>query len=521
MSRIILALGHEKNGRLLARRLGEQHEILSPSQALEPHRPFDLCIVDPPGLARWYDALLSARTEEAPVFLPVLLVLHERTPSAARVGMSEIVDEFMPTPVHPGVLEARIRSLLRCRAQSRELRHRLVDAQRMEAVAVLAGGAVHDLNNLLTVIQHSASILLQEELDEEAPGASPDAESVAEGAERILEAVGRASELSRTILGLARRGRDGWSRVEPNEVVSRAIRIFDITGAEGVRIIEELDEDVPSVWGDPAALGQVVMNLIVNALDVVPPGGRISLGTRRVNHHDGFPTSDPSTPWAEITVSDTGPGMEPGVLAQIFDLGFTTKETGTGLGLASASRIVHELQGSIDVESTPGEGTTFRVRVPGISELPEVEDRSESVELEGPEQTLPVDEASSPTGVVLVVDDEKAVRDIAQRILVRDGHRVLLAVDADEAMRLLEWADPPVDVVLTDGVVPGLSRKEIGSLLSGSAGRDIRVAFMSGYDREELVDRFGTLGDAPFLAKPFSPADLSRTVRDLLRRTAA
>lgn len=545
MTSIALAVERAPNRRLLAECLEGRYQLMAAEGGSLPPA-FDLCVVDVEGLLRFGPELEGRRRSEAPVFLPVLLLTpREEGDLVQRPGFEELagerVDEILSMPAPRAELDLRVETLLRTRRQSLELKDRLLDAQRLEAVAVLAGGVVHDLNNLLTVIQTSAS-LLSEALETEG--------RPAEELATIRTAVERGAGLTRRLLSFARRKPRGSGRVDPGEVLSTTAKMLEANQSAEIEFIHRADPRTPEVRADPVRLEQVVMNLVVNAVEAMEGRGRIDLEARMAEPGEletagdegrggrgggaraGAEALPASPPPILLSVSDTGPGIEADVLERIFEPFFTTKESGTGLGLASAARIVAEMGGTITAESEVGRGTTFRILLP-----PFVGAAAEEGE-EAPEPPaakagrgarsgtalgaqVPATDEERLSGTVLVVDDEEAIRSVATRILEGAGLSVLGAGTAGDAIGILQSRDTRVDVVLTDSILPGLSRSRLPQVLGGAAGRELGVVFMSGYERKEIEKKLGSLGEAPFLRKPFTPRELVEAVRSVLPASAA
>jgi PAS domain S-box-containing protein len=381
------------------------------------------------------------------------------------------------------------------------LQEQLAQSQKMEVVGRLAGGVAHDFNSLLTVIL-AGGLELLEELRAGRPGEP-------EHAADIVAAAQRAADLTRQLLAFARRqvvtpevvGLDGVLR-EARKLIGRVI-------GEDVRVVVDLPEGLWKVRGDRGLLDQVVMNLAVNARDAMPRGGTLHLAAANRHLAPGEPLPDPEMApgdWVELLVRDDGQGMTPEVLAHIFEPFYTTKPTGqgTGLGLATVYGIVKQSGGAITVASEPGKGTEFRVFLPAVP-------------LGGPTEAKPpaVDRGGSES--ILLVEDEPTVREVTARVLRDGGYRVHVAPGAAEAIAWLEAGGGPIDLLVTDVVMPGMGGSELAAAVE-AVRPGTRVLFLSGFTADATL-RHGVAADGPdFLAKPFTPEGLRARVRAVLDR---
>ena len=351
-----------------------------------------------------------------------------------------------------------------------QLRH----AQKMDAIGRLAGGVAHDFNNLLLAINGYSELL------EDAAGDDRSRRYAAE----IRSAGGRAAELTQQLLAFSRRQVLQTRLIDLNETVREFDGMLRRVIGEGVRVVLELEPALRPVSADPGQVGQVLVNLAVNARDAMGGTGTLRIATRR----DGDDVL--------LEVADNGVGMDEETRARIFEPFFTTKPVGqgTGLGLSTVYGIVAQSGGSITVRSAPGLGATFKVRFPAADEIPAARPQEPT--------------ASNDRGRerILVVDDEKVVRKLLVQMLGELGYDVRAAASAREARRMRG----PWDLLVTDIVMPETNGVDLAASLDAG-----RVLFISGYDQDALV-----ASDAPFLQKPFSRDDLSRAVRALLDRSA-
>ena len=381
--------------------------------------------------------------------------------------------------------------------QSEEL---LLRAQKMEAIGRLAGGVAHDFNNLLTAIQGHADLLLNDLRENDAIW--PDLQE-------IRDAADRATSLTRQLLAFSRRQVLQPRVIEANSVVSHMERMLRRLIGENILLTTELSAEAGCVRADPTQIEQVLLNLVVNARDAMPDGGRVMITSARrtFGRSDRLPAELAAGEYVVLTVQDTGGGMPTSVAARAFEPFFTTKPAGqgTGLGLSTAYGIVKQSGGHVWLNSTPGTGTEVTVLLPRVDEEADV----------AAPQALPVSTDVRGSETILLVEDEKSVRDLARRILERRGYNVISASDGGEAIERVEREEQPIHLLLTDVIMPGLNGQDV-ALRIRALRPDIRVLFMSGYN-EEAVLRHGVLAaGAAFIEKPFSPAVLLDRVRGIL-----
>ena len=379
-------------------------------------------------------------------------------------------------------------------------RHRLEaqlrQSQKMETVGRLAGGVAHDFNNLLTVILGNAGMALER--------IPPDSkESITE----IIAAADRAANLTRQLLAFSRKQVLQTSVVNVNSIVSGIERMLRRLLDESIEFHTVLDPSVGSVKVDTSQVEQVIVNLVVNAKDAMPDGGRLVIQT--TSAEVGLPTFGDGnadvTPgsYVRVSVSDTGVGMDATTRSQIFEPFFTTKtrDKGTGLGLAMVYGIVRQSGGHLTVQSAVGKGSTFSIYLPRVDQ-PAVAPERRLHERAGP---------LSGSETILLVEDEEAVRTLATMVLKKYGYQVLTAANGEEACRLA--ADHQIDLLVTDVVMPRMNGKDLASTLR-SRHPGLPIVFMSGYTGETVAVHLTR--DHVFLQKPFSPAGLATTVRRAL-----
>ncbi|MFW6181322.1 MAG: ATP-binding protein, partial [Spirochaetota bacterium] len=380
------------------------------------------------------------------------------------------------------------------------LEEQLRQAQKIEAIGVLAGGIAHDFNNILTAI-NGYSELLVSCLHED--------ETMRSYAREIQSAGNRAASLTRQLLAFSRKQLLRPREVNVNRLVIDLERMLRRIIGEGVRLETELDPRLHPVVIDPGQLEQVIMNLAVNSRDAMPGGGTLRVVTSNVTLEEQFVSRHVGSRPGEyvlLEVSDTGVGMDRETQERIFEPFFTTKEVGkgTGLGLATVYGIVKQSGGYISVESEPGEGSTFRIYLP----LPSPKRRQEE---------KPAERAGGGRGheTILLVEDETAVRSMLYSSLKGYGYRVIQAADGAEALQVFEQAAEPVHLLVTDVVMPRMNGEELAEEITRRNER-VKVLFMSGYTDREIHWKGAPPEDRCYLQKPFAPDQLARRVRELL-----
>jgi two-component system cell cycle sensor histidine kinase/response regulator CckA len=394
-------------------------------------------------------------------------------------------------------------NVVRRRTAERELARTEADlrqSQKMDAIGRLAGGIAHDFNNLLTIINGHAALL------RESPEGLPsrDAET---SVDEIEKAGNQAAALTRQLLAFSRKQMLQARVVNLNTIVHDMESMLGRLIGERISLATALAPDLLNLSVDPVQIQQVILNLVVNARDAMPEGGRIVLSTRNA---DGFPPGAPlgrsRSPCVVLTVRDTGIGMSAQTRAQIFEPFFTTKAEGrgTGLGLAMVYGIVRQSGGWIDVVSRVGDGTTFTLYFPATEAKPQpvAPAPARVAGLRGPMH-------------LLVVEDQPEVRELAVSALRRAGHEVFEASDGDEAFARFAGRAADLALLLTDVVMPGMNGRELAERMR-AGNPDLLVVFMSGYT-DEILDQQSLVGPgAEFLAKPFTPGALVRQVDRLL-----
>jgi PAS domain S-box-containing protein len=395
---------------------------------------------------------------------------------------------------------------LRDVSDRRTLEEQLRQAQKMEAVGQLAGGIAHDFNNLLTAIIGNGELLLRE-----MEPADPRRLDLLE----INRAAHRAATLTRQLLAFSRKQILQPRLLNLNQVVSELSTMLRRVIGEHVELRLDLDPTLGPVLADPGQMEQVITNLAVNGRDAMPSGGTLTIRTANLDGahvpHSGPDEGELLGPHVALAVTDTGVGMDDRTRARLFEPFFTTKELGrgTGLGLATVYGIVRQSGGHIRVHTRLHEGSTFTIYLPLAEGPSDAEDDGSGMA-----------EAPGGAGTVLVVEDEEAVRTLASRVLRGKGYRVLEAASADLALAILGGSREPIDLLLTDVVMPGMSGPALAQRLVGRHP-SLRVLYMSGY-AEEAIERQGSLpAGGDLLEKPFTADQLARRVRAAIAGPAA
>ena len=389
-------------------------------------------------------------------------------------------------------------------SERKKLEEQFLHAQKMQAMGALAGGVAHDFNNLLTVIMGAGQMA---RASADAPGVP---ESVRVDLDEVLAAGERASVLTGQLLAFSRRQVVQPRLLDACDVVGGMGTMLRRLVGERIRVETALPGTKVPVYADQGQLTQVVMNLAVNARDAMPDGGtlRIGLRTGDAPTGEGLPgESLTARRFAILSVADSGAGISPDIIERIFDPFFTTKPVGqgTGLGLSTVFGIVGQLGGTVRVASTVGQGATFDVYIP----LSSRERDSGAV----PVVTVA---ATSPTGhTLLLAEDEPGLRRIVNRTLTGAGYELIMAEDGAAALTAARAHQGPIDLLVTDVVMPNLGGLELASALLRERP-ETRVLFMSGYPQSIGEDGPISLADAVFVAKPFKPADLLAAVRRAL-----
>jgi len=378
--------------------------------------------------------------------------------------------------------------------ERQKLAAQLTQAQKMESIGRLAGGVAHDFNNLLTVINGYSALLME--------GAAPDDESVT-FLKEIHTAGERAAALTRQLLAFSRQQSTAAVSLELNQLVSENRKFLTRLIGEDVEIVLDLMPEPLRILADPGQIHQVLMNLAVNARDAMPFGGRLLVTTDRQEPGAAGTPPGGRRSWVILTVSDTGTGMSKEVKQRLFEPFFTTKEVGrgTGLGLSTVYGIVQQNGGWIDVETSPGEGSIFRIGFP---------EKTGNDESAGGAKSSPQPLAGSET--VLVVEDQEEVRKFAVAVLERYGYDVIEARNCRTALSIIENHPDPIHLMLADLILPEYSGTELAAR-AAELHPEMAFLFMSGYPEGTVGDAADRPRDIGHLAKPFTPEALATRVR--------
>ena len=417
--------------------------------------------------------------------------------SGRRKDGSEFPIEIMLSPLESaeGILvTAAIRNI----SVRKEVESQLLQAQKLESIGRLAGGIAHDFNNMLFVINGHAEMLDQDLMPERRAGL--DLDETLRNVRAIREAGERAATLTAQLLAFSRQQVISPKVLDLNAAIDGLEPMVRQLIGENMRLVVRLGDTAGHIRADAGQLDQILVNLVVNARDAMPDGGTVTIETGTVvvdepyasEHFDLKPG-----PYVLLVVSDTGAGMDRATRERIFEPFFTTKEIGkgTGLGLATAYGIVHQAGGHIWVYSEPGIGSTFKLYLPRVSAL-------------GASEGTGV--AAAPavgTGRVLVVEDEPIVREMTTQMLTRSGYRVLAVGDGAEAIALMARLEEPIDVLITDVILPHMSGIELAGLVMDRYP-DVGVVMLSGYTAQTLNLEKVTSRGATFVPKPVTSGQL-------------
>jgi PAS domain S-box-containing protein len=382
---------------------------------------------------------------------------------------------------------------------------KLRQSQKMEAVGRLAGGVAHDFNNLLTAINGFSDLLLM---------SVPKEDGKRVHIEEIRKAGGRAAELTSQLLSFSRKQVLAPRVLDLNAVVSGMETMLRRLIGENIGFTTRLDPALPSVVADPGQMEQVILNLVLNARDAMPDGGELVVATEKLRLADGDRPQSllevPSGEYALLDVIDNGTGMDAETQSRLFEPFFTTKskDKGTGLGLSTVYGAVKQSNGSINVETAPGEGTRFSIYLPAAAKQAK------------PGKARLRERALNSIGgseTILLVEDEDAVRRLVRDVLEVGGYEVFEAPGGEQALELLasRIKDKPVHLLLTDVVMGGMSGRELAERLN-ALRPDTKVLFMSGYTEDAIIRHGIFTAQASFIGKPFSPAAIAAKVREVL-----
>jgi nitrogen-specific signal transduction histidine kinase/ActR/RegA family two-component response regulator len=390
----------------------------------------------------------------------------------------------------------------RAEEEKAALQEELRQSQKMEAVGRLAGGIAHDFNNLLTVISGNCELSLLQ---------LKEGDSLKESIEEIKGAVDRATSLTRQLLAFSRRQILETKVLDLNAIIRDLDKMLRRVIGEDIELVKLLSDSLATVKSDPGWMEQVIINLALNARDAMPSGGKLIIETTNVELDESYAHSHVAMKpgrYVKLCVRDTGTGMSPEVRERIYEPFFTTKEKGkgTGLGLSTVYGIVTQSRGNICVHSEQGIGTTFEIYLPKVDES--VEEMREKVTRE---------ELSHGRESILVVEDEEDVRSLLVQVLERQGYTVSETSCGEDALELGKKRKEPIDMILTDVVMPGMSGRQLVNQLLPLHPKT-KVLYMSGYTDNEIFHH-GVLEEGTnYIQKPFTIDGLARQVREVLAK---
>jgi len=413
----------------------------------------------------------------------------ERVTSMNYKGRRAILGNFMDITEHK-----------RKEEEMATLQEQFRQSQKMEAIGKLAGGIAHDFNNLLTVIKGYSQLSIAD-LNED--------DSLRENIREIKNAADKAADLTRQLLAFSRRQILEMKVLDINVILENLDKMLRRVIGEDIDLVTVLEKDLGRVKTDPGQMEQVIMNLVVNARDAMPKGGKLTIETAKAELDEGYARNHVAVKpgsYVMLSVSDTGEGMSPEVKNRIFEPFFTTKERGkgTGLGLSTVYGIVRQSGGNIWVYSELGKGTAFKVYLPRVDE-PLSKER------------LKASKEEIPRGneTVLLVEDDEEVRRLAGRILERKGYKLLVASHGEEALLVCRDYKEPIHLVVTDVVMPKMSGREVAKRIE-HVHPEMKVLYMSGYT-DNAIAHHGVLEEGMnYIQKPFAVDALSRKVREVL-----
>jgi two-component system cell cycle sensor histidine kinase/response regulator CckA len=452
------------------------------------------------GRSSTFDFAASARENGVRGMVALPILLQDQTVEVFTFGMLESLD---PDDLLFTVMRGLVHQIAQFLERQR-LQDEFLQAQKMEVVGMLAGGVAHDFNNLLLVVMGYSDLMLQR--------LNP-SDAMYSDLEEIRKAGERAASLTRQLLAFTRKGPGEYRIVNINQVITDTYKMLRRVMGQHYELVTDLEPDLWSVNCDPGKVDQVLMNMAVNARDAMPYGGRLTITTRNrtVGRRSQNPALSPGD-YVIVRIADTGTGMSEDIRGHIFDPFFTTKEKGkgTGLGLATCLTIVREFGGTMDVESAPGEGTTFVISLPKVA----------AVEAELAPSLHDAEEYTARGERILIVDDEPALRDLTAMVLTEAGFNVLQAANGREALSMFEQSvDKKIDLLLTDVDMPRMSGFELASRIL-LRQKDVRVIFCTGYASDVVSVAHGKPANAVFVLKPYTPQALVRTVYKTLQTPA-
>ncbi|HEX7599636.1 MAG TPA: PAS domain S-box protein, partial [Polyangia bacterium] len=391
-------------------------------------------------------------------------------------------------------------SICRDITERKRLEEQFQASQKIEAIGRLAGGVAHDFNNLLTVILNYTEFAI-EKVHKDDP--------IREALEEVKKAGARAAALTRQLLAFSRKQVLTPQLLDLNQLVANLEKMLRRLIGEDIHLQQRLASDLGTIKADPGQIEQVIMNLVVNARDAMPDGGKLTIETANVdldNQYAERHVSVTAGPYVLLAISDTGCGMDAATQKRLFEPFFTTKPRGkgTGLGLSTVYGIVKQSGGNIWAYSEVGQGTSFKVYLPRLSS----DERAADLKRTGGRPAV-----GSET--ILLVEDEAALRGVVERMLRAVGYQVVVAANGGEALLACQQHQGAIELLLTDVVMPKMSGRQLAEQLQRERP-GLHVLYMSGYTDDAIVHHGVLDPGTSFIGKPFSAADLARKVRDTL-----
>ena len=471
-------------------------------QALENLRP-DIILLDV--MMPEMDGFATARAvrqlpgcEVVPILIMTALDDLDSINRAYEAGATD----FITKPINWVILVQRVRYMTRAVRminEQKRLKEELQQAQKLEAVATLAGGVAHDFNNLLQSIQGFSEVLLFGKKNDD---------PIFPALNRIMATVKRGGELTRQLLTYSRKIKSEKRPIQLNDQVRQTHQLLQRTIPKMIAIELRLEKDLKMVNADWVQMEQVLMNLAINARDAMPDGGRLVIETANVRlpeKHSGTQSMSTAREGILLSVSDTGHGMDKATLEQIFEPFFSTKAPGkgTGLGLSMVHGIVKNHDGRITCRSTPGEGTCFQIHLPAVEPVPEKKPAAETRRYQGGNETI------------LLVDDDENILNAGQERLESAGYKVRTASGGEMALKVRGQEPGKIDLVLLDLIMPGMGGARcLQELLQTDPGA--KVVIISGYSPDDQTLQAIQSSIRGFLRKPYTGEQLLGTVREVL-----
>ncbi len=380
----------------------------------------------------------------------------------------------------------------------KQIQEQLVQSQKMEAIGRLASGVAHDFNNLLTIITGNAE-LMNLSIDQTNP--------LRERLASIIETVTRATALTRQLLLFSRKNQQELEIVNLNDIIHGIVKMLQRLIGENIDLIVETYSGLPNIEADPRQIEQIIMNLVINSRDAMTDDGELTISTNvfeSAESKDSMTGNQTPICYSVLTVHDTGVGMSSEVLACATEPFFTTKPEGkgTGLGLSTVQSIVQQLNGKLEIESEINIGTTIKVFIPAVAVNPI------------PKVNKVEEKSAGRNELILVVEDEEAIRDLLHFILTQHGYRVLRAANGVEALQILEQDDQTVDAVISDVVMPQMGGVKLLEKMREKFS-NVKVLFMSGYTTEESIQSIQDSG-FPIIMKPFNTKHVLSELRKII-----